>query len=146
MTSASASYSTRSSSAAAAAANSPGAPASASSSSSSSSSSVNQQQVDLKDKYMLFYWYANAAFNLREYKLAESLFYKALQMNKSFSSSNGRSKAKTLATLDSDTDIQIKFNLYLCLFYDKKYQEAYMIVINYSFFPITLSINYQISS
>lgn len=41
---------------------------------------------------------------------------------------------------DSETDIQIKFNLYLCLFYDKKYQEAYMIVsINWKFFSEHIS-------
>ena len=57
-------------------------------------------QVESKDKYMLLYWYANAAFNLREYKLAESLFYKALQANKSLTF--GRSKSKNLNTLVRD--------------------------------------------
>ena len=81
-------------------------------------------QCDSKDKYMIFYWYGNAAFNLREYKLAESLYNRALQINKS----NLRPKPKTLTSLDSETDILIKFNLHLCLFYDKKYQEAFIIL------------------
>lgn len=50
---------------------------------------------DSKDKYMIYFWYGNAAFNLREYKLAESLFNKALQINKS----NLRPKPKTLSGL-----------------------------------------------
>jgi tetratricopeptide (TPR) repeat protein len=52
-------------------------------------------QCDSKDKYMIFYLYGNAAFNLREYKLAESLYNKALQVNKS----NLRPKPKTLTSL-----------------------------------------------
>lgn len=82
-------------------------------------------QCDSRDKYMIYYWHGNAAFNLKEYKLAESLFNKALQIN---NKSNLRPKPKTLTSLDSDTDITIKYNLHLCLFYDKKYQEAYTIV------------------
>jgi hypothetical protein len=45
---------------------------------------------DCKDKYMIYYLFANSAFNLKEYKLAEDLFNKALQINKS----NLRPKAK----------------------------------------------------
>jgi tetratricopeptide (TPR) repeat protein len=102
--------------------------------------------IDSKDKYMIYYLFGNAAFNLKEYKLAESLFNKALQINKS----NLRPKPKTQSTLvkfflkltknknliinfilkkDCETDIQIKYNLYLCLTYDKKHQEAFTIVI-----------------
>jgi hypothetical protein len=50
---------------------------------------------DSKDKYTIYYWYGNAAFKLKEYKLAESLFNKALQINKS----NLRSKSKTHVTI-----------------------------------------------
>lgn len=78
-----------------------------SSASTSSSSSINSLQnsssgfngipfqCDSKDKYMIFYCYGNAAFNLREYKLAESLFNKALQINKT----NLKPKPKNLASL-----------------------------------------------
>jgi tetratricopeptide (TPR) repeat protein len=52
---------------------------------------------DPKDKYMVLYYYANAAFELRDYKLAESLFNKALQINKS----NLRPKPKALSSLVS---------------------------------------------
>lgn len=73
-------------------------PAAAGTSSSATSlTSCLSSPVDLKDKYMLLYWYANATFNLREYKLAESLFYKALQTNKSTTS--GRSRSKSLLSL-----------------------------------------------
>ena len=77
---------------------------SSSTSAASSTSSINNTsstfagvpfQCDSKDKYMIYYWYGNAAFNLREYKLAESLFNKALQINKS----NLRPKPKTLTSL-----------------------------------------------
>ena len=51
--------------------------------------------TDSKDKYMIYYLFGNAAFNLKEYKSAESLFNKALQINKS----NLRPKPKTQSTL-----------------------------------------------
>ncbi|RNA21357.1 anaphase-promoting complex subunit 7-like [Brachionus plicatilis] len=95
-----------------------------SSSSQSSAFSGIPFQCDPKDKYTILFLYANAVFNLREYKTAEALFNKALQINRS----NLKSKPKTLTSLDSETDIQIKFNLHLCLFYDKKYQDAYLIL------------------
>lgn len=52
---------------------------------------------DCKDKYMIYYLFGNAAFILKEFKLAESLFNKALQINKS----NLRPKPKTQSTLVS---------------------------------------------
>lgn len=79
---------------------------------------------DSKDKYMIYYLFGNAAFNLKEFKLAENLFNKALQINKS----NLRPKPKTQSSLDCETDIQIKYNLHLCLIYDKKHQEAFVIL------------------
>ena len=79
---------------------------------------------DPKDKYMVYYLYGNAAFQLKEYKLADSLFNKALLVNKS----NLRPKPKTQSSPDCDTDISIKYNLHLCLMYEKKYQEAFVIV------------------
>jgi len=79
---------------------------------------------DSKDKYTIYYLYGNAAFNLKEFKLAEGLFNKALQVNKS----NLRPKMKTLNQVDCETDITIKFNLNACLVNDKKYQEAFTIV------------------
>jgi hypothetical protein len=60
-----------------------------------SSSTSTFQCGDSKDKYTILYYYGNSAFNLREYKLAESLFGKALQINKS----NLRPKTKTLTSL-----------------------------------------------
>lgn len=79
---------------------------------------------DAKDKYMIYYLYGNAAFQLKEYKLADSLFNKALLINKS----NLRPKPKTQASSDCDTDISIKYNLHLCLMNEKKYQEAFVIL------------------
>ena len=77
----------------------------ASTSSSSSFSNLQQSsatsfsgipfQCDLKDKYTILYLYGNAAFNLREYKMAETLFNRALQINKS----NLRPKPKNLSSL-----------------------------------------------
>lgn len=58
-------------------------------------SNSNEFVFDPKDKYMIYNLYGNAAFNLREYKLAESLFNKALKINKS----NLRPKPKTLTSL-----------------------------------------------
>lgn len=52
-------------------------------------------QCEPKDKYTLLYLYGNAAFNLREYKTAESLFNRALQINKS----NLKPKPKNLTSL-----------------------------------------------
>ncbi len=48
---------------------------------------------DSKDKYMIYYYHGHAAFHLKEYRLAESVFNKALQMNKS----NLRPKPKTIS-------------------------------------------------
>lgn len=88
-------------------------------------SSNNEGLVyDSKDKYMIYYLFGNAAFNLREYKLAENMFNKALQINKS----NLRPKPKTQSSVDCETDILIKYNLHLCLMYEKKYQEAFAIL------------------
>jgi tetratricopeptide (TPR) repeat protein len=47
--------------------------------------------ADPKDKYMIYYYYGNSAFHLKEYKLAESLLNKSLQINKS----NLKAKFKT---------------------------------------------------
>ena len=49
---------------------------------------------DPKDEYMLYYYYGNSAFYLKDYKLAENLFNKALQMNKS----NLRPKPRTVSS------------------------------------------------
>ncbi len=35
-----------------------------------------------KDKYLIYYLFGNAAFNLKEYKLAETMFHKALKIKK----------------------------------------------------------------
>jgi hypothetical protein len=57
---------------------------------------------DSKDKYMIYYYHGNAAFYLKEYRLAESLFNKALQMNKS----NLRPKPKTIsAPVNTQNDL-----------------------------------------
>lgn len=50
---------------------------------------------DSKDKYMIYYLFGNAAFSLKEYKLAENLLNKALQINKS----NLRPKPKTQSSV-----------------------------------------------
>ena len=52
---------------------------------------------DSKDKYRIYYLFGNAAFCLKEYKLAENFFNKALQINKS----NLRPKPKTLSSVVS---------------------------------------------
>jgi hypothetical protein len=64
---------------------------SCSSSSSSQTEPMSPFLFDSKDKYTIYQLYGNAAFHLKEYKLAESLYTKALQVNKS----NLRSKTKT---------------------------------------------------
>lgn len=95
--------------------------------SSSSSSSSYLTMVDAKDKYMIYYWYANAAFNFKEYKLAETLFGKALQTNRSalfsvsgsggsnssgFGGGNGRnSKTKSLSTLVKNVFLKFKTSI-----------------------------------
>ncbi len=94
------------------------------STSASTSTSTEGFICESKDRYMIYYLFGNAAFNLKEYKLAEALFNKALQINKS----NLRPKSKTQAVADCDTDITIKFNLHQCLMTEKKYQEAFVIV------------------
>lgn len=52
---------------------------------------------DPKDKYLIYYFFGNAAFHLKEFKLAENLFNKALQINKS----NLRPKPKTQSSVVS---------------------------------------------
>lgn len=66
---------------------------------STATTTTNSYNFDIKDKYTIYYLHGMAAFNLKEYKLAESLFNKALQTNKT----NLRSKAKTLNTLVNST-------------------------------------------
>jgi tetratricopeptide (TPR) repeat protein len=68
---------------------------------------------DSKDKYMIYYLFGNAAFNLKEFKLAENLFNKALQINKS----NLRPKPKTQSSLVSLIILNILFLLFYILFY-----------------------------
>lgn len=63
--------------------------------STSSTQTSTSFQCDPKDKYTLICLYGNAAFNLKEYKTAESLFNKALQINKS----NVKPKPKNLNSL-----------------------------------------------
>jgi len=79
---------------------------------------------DPKDKYMLYYYYGNSAYYLNDYKLAENLYNKALQMNKS----NLRPKPKTVLSADCETDVTIKYNLHACLMRSKKLQEAFSIL------------------
>ena len=92
----------------------------------SAASNTSDLVVESKDVYLIHYLHGNAAFNLKEFKLAESLFDKALQINKS----NLRPKLKSLLQVDCETDITIKYNLHVCLLNDKKYQEAFSIVSN----------------
>ena len=61
----------------------------------STATTTNNNSFDIKDKYTIYYLHGMAAFSLKEYKLAESIFNKALQTNKT----SLRSKAKTLNTL-----------------------------------------------
>jgi len=96
----------------------------AESTSSLTSSIADGFVCEQKDKYMIYYLFGNAAFNLKEYKLAETLFNKALQINKS----NLKPKTKAHTAVDCDTDINIKYNLHQCLLFEKKYQEAFSIV------------------
>jgi tetratricopeptide (TPR) repeat protein len=56
---------------------------------------------DPKDKYMVYYYYGISAFELRDFKLAESLFNKALQMNKS----NLRPKPKAVSSFVSSAAV-----------------------------------------
>ena len=58
-------------------------------------SESNLFECEPKDKYLIYFLYGESAFKLREYKLAESLFNKALQINKS----NLRPKPKSQTSM-----------------------------------------------
>ncbi len=103
----------------------------------SSTSSINNTgtnfasapfQCDSKDKYMIYYLYGNAAFNLREFKLAESLFNKALQINKS----NLRPKPKTLTSLVNNFKIQIKIGFFYLLSQIKGFRNGHLYQIQFT--------------
>lgn len=97
-----------------------------------------QISLESKDKYILYNLYGNAAFYLKDYKLAESLLNKALQISRSKAKASSVLKIyfnifflKILSSIfkkDDESDIKMKFNLHLCLMNDKKYQEAFIIV------------------
>jgi anaphase-promoting complex subunit 7 len=67
---------------------------------------------------------------LKEYKLAESLFTKALQLNNSFKHKNIITSHNINNKLNNSQidDDSLKYNLYLCLINDKKYNEAFLLL------------------
>ncbi|KAG7188915.1 hypothetical protein KM043_008516 [Ampulex compressa] len=92
--------------------------------------SLNEHNPDLlpiHGKFHIYVYYADAHFHLGKYKRAESLYKKSLQFRKCLLKSKSAGKPLE-GQKDLPTDVDIKFQIHLCLIKLKNSQEALQVL------------------
>lgn len=79
-------------------------------------------------KFHVYVYYADAHFYLGKYRKAEALYKKALQFRKCLLKSKCANKPLQDGQKDLPSDIDIKFQIHLCLIKLKNSQEALQVL------------------
>ncbi|KAG6795436.1 anaphase-promoting complex subunit 7 isoform X1 [Apis mellifera caucasica] len=87
----------------------------------------NSDLLPIYGKFHIYVYYADAHFYLGKYKKAEALYKKALQFRKCLLKSKGATKPLE-GQKDLPTDVDIKFQIHLCLIKLKNSQEALQVL------------------
>lgn len=87
--------------------------------------SANESSPDLltfTTMYQTYVYYADALVSLKEYKKAEAMYRRALQLKKSLGKTKG--KTQTIPQGEVTSEVDIKYKLHLCLVNLKQYSQA----------------------
>ncbi|KAF3427113.1 hypothetical protein E2986_09095 [Frieseomelitta varia] len=87
----------------------------------------NSDLLPIHGKFHIYVYYADAHFHLGKYKRAEALYKKSLQFRKCLLKSKGATKPLE-GQKDLPTDVDIKFQIHLCLIKLKNPQEALQVL------------------
>ncbi|XP_003392861.1 anaphase-promoting complex subunit 7 [Bombus terrestris] len=87
----------------------------------------NSDLLPIHGKFHIYVYYADAHFYLGKYKRAEALYKKSLQFRKCLLKSKGATKPLE-GQKDLPTDVDIKFQIHLCLIKLKNPQEALQVL------------------
>lgn len=79
-------------------------------------------------KFHVYVYYADAYFHLGKYRRAETLYKKALQFRKCLLKSKGSGKPLLDGQKDLPSDVNIKYQIHLCLVKSKNPQEALQVL------------------
>ncbi|XP_024892385.1 anaphase-promoting complex subunit 7 [Temnothorax curvispinosus] len=93
--------------------------------------SLSEHNADLLPGYSKFHvyvYYADAHFHLGKYRRAETLYKKALQFRKCLLKSKGMGKPLLDGQKDLPSDVNIKYQIHLCLVKSKNLQEALQVL------------------
>lgn len=93
--------------------------------------SLSEHNADLLSAYNKFHvyiFYADAHFYLDKYRRAETLYKKALQFRKCLIKSKGTGKPMLDGQKDLPSDVNIKYQIHLCLLKSKNPQEALQVL------------------
>ncbi|XP_076548945.1 anaphase-promoting complex subunit 7 isoform X2 [Osmia lignaria lignaria] len=89
----------------------------------------NSDLLPIHGKFHIYVYYAHAHFYLGKYKRAEALYKKSLQFRKCLLKSKGSTKPLE-GQKDLLSDVDIKFQIHLCLMKLKNSQEAFQVLQN----------------
>lgn len=93
--------------------------------------SLSEHNADLLpgyNKFHVYVYYADAHFHLGKYRRAETLYKKALQFRKCLLKSKGTGKPILDGQKDLPSDVNIKYQIHLCLVKSKNLQEALQVL------------------
>ncbi|EFN88825.1 anaphase-promoting complex subunit 7 [Harpegnathos saltator] len=80
------------------------------------------------NKFHVYVYYADAHFHLGKYRRAETLYKKALQFRKCLLKSKGTGKPLLDRQKDLPSDVNVKYQIHLCLVKSKNPQEALQVL------------------
>lgn len=83
-------------------------------------SDQNSDLLTLAQKYQCIVYYANALYQLKEYRKSESMYRKALLLKKVIN----KTKGKGIAHVEITSEVEVKYKIHLCHCQLKQYQEA----------------------
>lgn len=82
----------------------------------------NSDILTCAEKYQTYVYYGDALTSLKEYKKAESMYRRALQLKKSLMKSKG--KAQPFPQGEVTSEVDVKYRAYTCLVNLKQYSQA----------------------
>ncbi|GIY90907.1 anaphase-promoting complex subunit 7 [Caerostris darwini] len=89
-------------------------------------SESSSDMLTFSTKYQTYVYYADSLYQLKEFKRAEAIYKKAIQLRKSFSKTKG--KTPTLPAGEVTSEVDIKYKMHLCLVSLKQYSQAIAIL------------------
>ncbi|XP_035217809.1 anaphase-promoting complex subunit 7-like isoform X2 [Stegodyphus dumicola] len=104
-----------------------------------SASESNPDLLTFATKYQTFVYYADSLVNLKEYKKAEAMYRRALQLKKSLAKTKGKSQPFPQGEVTSEVDV--KYKAHLCLVNLKQFSQAIGLLESISAKQRTASVN-----